>query len=62
VRWWCLRGVWGATDAFDETYARICHGKRLPEGINSLAQAIALNAQFEMAYFYNQTQVASALG
>lgn len=49
-------------DAFDETYARICHGKRLPEGINSLAQAIALNAQFEMAYFYNQTQVASALG
>jgi hypothetical protein len=52
----------GAADAFDETYARICHGKRLPVGIDSLAPAIARNAQFEMAYFYNQTQVASALG
>jgi hypothetical protein len=49
-------------DAFDETYARICHGKPFPQGIDPLEQAIAVNSEFEMAYFYNQTRAASALG
>jgi hypothetical protein len=48
-------------DVFDETYARICHGKPLPGAVAPLEQLIALNAQFEMAYFYNRTRTALTL-
>lgn len=49
------------TDVFDETFARICHDKPRPNGIAPLEQLVAQNAEFEMAYFYNETLRAISL-